>query len=130
MASSPKLALSVVAGEQGAVAASAAARQATGETKTLFQRAANYLSRAAKTAHRRILGTGEGRTRLGRAKNAVGHFLGGRTRFYNKSRSWGNFARQIFSRKARNSQRERSAKARSAKARHNRMMMSNNLLGK
>ena len=116
--------------------ATAAAKNSTGETKTLFQRAANaakqagmFLSRAAKSAHRRILGTGEGRTMLGkgknafgrfvfgtrsargrkflgRAKNAAGHFLGRRTQMYNKNRKWSKFAKQLFSIKSINSYNE------------------------
>ena len=94
-----------------------------GKTRTYFERAASaakkagmFLSRAAKSAHRRILGSNQStsyklsngystngkntsRKFLGRAKNAVGRFFGGRTRFYNKTRSWGNFTKQIFSRK-------------------------------
>ena len=114
--------------------ATAAAKISTGETKTLFQRAANaakqagvFLSRAAKSAHRRILGSGDDRKFLGRAKNSFGRFvfgtrsnsgkkrkflgraknaaerfLGGRTKMYNKNRKWSNFAKQLFSRNARN----------------------------
>ncbi len=140
-ATSPRLAATAVAAAAApAVAvqeeANAAAKVSTGETKTLFQRAASaakkagmFLSRAAKSAHRRILGTGEGRTMLGkgknafgrfvfgtrsargrkflgRAKNVAGHFLGRRTQMYNKNRKWSNFAKQLFSRKARNAYHE------------------------
>ena len=118
------------AAEEGAAAAAAAKMAAAAAppkspAKTWLQKAASltrkaggWLKKKAQNTHNLVLGGRNGvvsRKPIGRALNWVGKMgrtakrrigkLGGRTRFYNKARTWKNWANQLVSRKARSAYR-------------------------
>ena len=64
--------------------------------------------RGLSAVRRGLLGTAKNRKLLGRGVNALKRGLGGRTEFYRGNRSWANWGKQIFSRKARSAQRKKN----------------------